>query len=50
MQKEYIPKRRRMKKFCSDSCRISSHQLRKGKLAETKLSSIEETKLQKVKV
>ncbi len=27
-KKEYIPKRRRVQKFCSDSCRVSSHQLK----------------------
>ena len=27
-RKEYIPKRRRIQKFCSVSCRVSSHQLK----------------------
>ena len=26
-KKEYIPKRRRVQKFCSSSCRVSSHRL-----------------------
>lgn len=28
-KKEYTPKRRRIQKFCSDSCRVGSHQLNK---------------------
>ncbi|MTE27554.1 hypothetical protein [Winogradskyella ouciana] len=32
--KEYTPKRRRVQKFCSNSCRSSSHRLRKSKEKE----------------
>ena len=28
-KKEYLPKRRRVQKFCSESCRSNSHQLKK---------------------
>jgi hypothetical protein len=35
-KKEYIPKRRRVQKFCSNSCRVSSHQL-KNKNSKTGL-------------
>ena len=31
-KKEYIPKRRRVQKFCSNSCRVGSHQLKNRKL------------------
>ena len=30
-KKEYVPKRRRVQKFCSDSCRVGSHNLEKKK-------------------
>ena len=29
IKKEFIPKRRRVQKFCSASCRVSSHRLKK---------------------
>ena len=28
-KKEYVPKRRGIQKFCSDSCRVSNHRLKK---------------------
>lgn len=33
-KKEYTPKRRRVQKFCSNSCRVRSHQLKKTKPEE----------------
>ncbi len=35
-KKEYTPKRRRVQKFCSDSCRVNSHQL-KNRSSKTEL-------------
>jgi hypothetical protein len=32
-QKEFIPKRRKVQKFCSSSCRVRHHQASKGRKA-----------------
>ncbi len=51
-KKEYIPKRRKVQKFCSDSCRVSSHQLKKKSNEEliTKTTkSISHLEKQKIK-
>ncbi len=53
-QKEFIPTRRRVQKYCSDSCRSGAHNLRKTVLTktETKLVKTEknqsQTKIDKI--
>lgn len=41
-KKEYIPKRRRVQKYCSNSCRVGSHQLEK-RISKTELTTNEDT-------
>lgn len=49
-KKEYIPKRRRIQKFCSSSCRVNSHNLKKKNTSKDLLlpNKKELTKKQKV--
>ncbi|QNM84548.1 hypothetical protein H9W90_10540 [Polaribacter pectinis] len=46
-KKEYLPKRRRVQKFCSDSCRVRKHQLKSSKIS--KELSLKENIVQKEK-
>lgn len=41
---EYVPRRRRKQKFCSNSCRVTSHNFKKGKKKITGLSVPSESK------
>lgn len=42
-RKEYVPKRRGVQKFCSNSCRVRSHQIKKCKQTTTTLVTSETT-------
>tara|TARA_R110002126_G_scaffold291794_2_gene458719 strand:- start:11118 stop:11516 length:399 start_codon:yes stop_codon:yes gene_type:complete len=48
-KKEYLPKKRGVQKFCSNSCRVRSHQL-KNKKTNVGEVTIEKTKTQKTKI
>ena len=41
-KKEFIPKRRRVQKFCSSSCRVSSHRLHKSSTVQQKQQEVSE--------
>ena len=49
-KKEYIPKRRRVQKFCSNSCRVGSHQLKNKKSNIELVEKESNSKLDKVKI
>lgn len=48
-KKEFIPKRRKVQKFCSDSCRVRNHQLRQ-KLNKPAQPNTSKTKVDQVSV
>jgi hypothetical protein len=48
-QKEFIPKRRKVQKFCSSSCRVRNHQLSQKFNKPAKLNA-EKTKIDQVSV
>ena len=48
-KKEYLPKRRRVQKFCSESCRSNSHQLKK-KLNQQLVPTKTKTNQESIKV
>lgn len=48
-KKEFIPKRRKVQKFCSTSCRVRSHQLSRKFKKSAKLNA-EKTKIDQVSV
>lgn len=48
-RKEYVPKRRGVQKFCSDSCRVRTHQI-KNKKTNVAEVTIEKTKTDKTKI
>ncbi|MFK8061107.1 MAG: hypothetical protein AB8B78_13585 [Polaribacter sp.] len=49
-KKEYVPKRRRVQKFCSNSCRVGSHQLKNKKLNKELVEKENRSKFDKVKI
>lgn len=49
-KKEFVPKRRRVQKFCSNSCRVGSHQLKNKKSNESEVSKVDNLKTEKIKI
>lgn len=47
-RKEYIPKRRRVQKYCSNSCRSGYHQYKKHSEKTPKPANSEEKKISKI--
>lgn len=41
-KKEYLPKRRKVQKFCSNSCRVSAHKIKTNK-KQSELVTVEQT-------
>ena len=48
-KKEYLPKKRGLQKFCSNSCRVRSHQLKNKKTNVAEVTK-EKTKTEKTKI
>ena len=49
-RKEYVPKRRGVQKFCSDSCRVRSHQLKSKKPKGEEITIANNIKTGKTKI
>ncbi|MFY9241676.1 MAG: hypothetical protein WAO74_01470 [Polaribacter sp.] len=49
-RKDYVPKRRGVQKFCSNSCRVRSHQLKNKKPKGTEVTTGNNTKTDKTKI
>ena len=49
-RKEYVPKRRGVQKFCSDSCRVRTHQLKSKKPKGEEITIANNIKTGKTKI
>jgi hypothetical protein len=49
-RKEYVPKRRGVQKFCSDSCRVRTHQLKSKKPKGEEITIANNIKTEKTKI
>lgn len=49
-RKDYVPKRRGVQKFCSNSCRVRTHQLKNKKPKVTEVTTGNNTKTDKAKI